>query len=896
MGDQRYLKGIALASIITVTLSITFILSPRTVYGQDVSLIDPTPSEAITQSPETTETIVPTNVPEDAAIIDSMSISEGFTWTYSIEFPQTLTTSAEDLVTGLDQIGITGELISSNKVQLSGKSDLDKLRETLYHDPGQAFGIIRGASKIQLKMPVTELNTLSLVIESDISTGYSWMVASASVAGTTMQSASTFKSRASGVVTQQQVLTFTPTTTGNAEIILLYRRPFNKAETSSRVLNLDFSSQQLSLDLSDPTPDLSGALSSQLDSANSDIVNSQEITATATLPSSWDWRSFGVLTPIKDQGNYGTCWAFSQNGTVEANILANGGPSLDLSEQFLVTCNKQGWNANSGGYPIHQYYKDFIALSQTEAGAVLESIMSYDPAKWADKECPVISNHDTKISNWSYFTYDTADTATIKNIIYTHGPISAGVCAGSKFLGYSSGYFSDDERKDLNDFCYDKKTNTYGINHYIDLVGWKDVSDTEGYWILRNSWGTGWGMSGYMYIKYGTSNVGLWGSWVDYTAVNSPTTVTPATTIDTINPKYTWNSVNGATAYEVQVLQNSGIVLIDNTFDTSVCTSNTCASLLSKSLSNGDFYWRVKAKVNGAWGTYTRPKAFSVDSKIPNPPVTITPSGNQTTYNLTFTWKPSPLATTYDFRISSNLTNRVIFSDTINATTNCTNDLCSYKPTVSYGPNIYYYTVAAKNEYGTSAATLPRKFSFCNPSGVNSQFNNNSSCWDPHAGGKWIPGSTFYYNAGAANYWASSTYPVNMSNFSFEARIKRNSSSGIYESGLVFRGAVAYNSVYRWNNGYFFTYKNDGKFRVYKMVNGTEKVLKTWTASSAIKKNDWNVLKVVTSGTSISCYINGTLVWKGSDSQFASGRQGFAFYNGGTGLTFFADYAILTKK
>jgi hypothetical protein len=99
-----------------------------------------------------------------------------------------------------------------------------------------------------------------------------------------------------------------------------------------------------------------------------------------------------------------------------------------------------------------------------------------------------------------------------------------------------------------------------------------------------------------MYIKYDTSNVGVWASWMDYTAVNSPTTVSPATTIDTIDPKYTWNAVSGATAYDVQVLKNTGTVVIDNTFDSSVCSGSTCATLLSKPLTNGDFYWRVKAK------------------------------------------------------------------------------------------------------------------------------------------------------------------------------------------------------------------------------------------------------------------------------------------------------------
>jgi predicted secreted protein len=131
---------------------------------------------------------------------------------------------------------------------MAGQSDLTQLRNSIYPANSTVFSIIRGASEIHLTMPITELNTLSLVLESDLSTGYSWMVASAMVGTSTMQSTSNFISRASGVVTQQQVLTFTPAAIGNAEITLLYRRPFNKTEISSRNLNLTFTTQQLSLD------------------------------------------------------------------------------------------------------------------------------------------------------------------------------------------------------------------------------------------------------------------------------------------------------------------------------------------------------------------------------------------------------------------------------------------------------------------------------------------------------------------------------------------------------------------------------------------------------------------------------------------------------------------------
>jgi hypothetical protein len=91
----------------------------------------------------------------------------------------------------------------------------------------------------------------------------------------------------------------------------------------------------------------------------------------------------------------------------------------------------------------------------------------------------------------------------IKSAIYTYGPVTAGVCAGSAWDDYSGGVFSTNETSQCDG----------GTNHQIILVGWDDNSG-NGYWILRNSWGAGWGINGYMYITYNTSRVGEGTSWV----------------------------------------------------------------------------------------------------------------------------------------------------------------------------------------------------------------------------------------------------------------------------------------------------------------------------------------------------------------------------------------------
>jgi hypothetical protein len=109
--------------------------------------------------------------------------------------------------------------------------------------------------------------------------------------------------------------------------------------------------------------------------------------------------------------------------------------------------------------------------------------------------------------------YGIPSVDAIKNAIYTYGPITAGICAGSAMSAYRGGIFSTDE-------CAQT-----GINHGIALVGWNDAENT---WVLRNSWGTGWGESamsggekGYMRIVRGTSQVGYAASYITYSGTPS---------------------------------------------------------------------------------------------------------------------------------------------------------------------------------------------------------------------------------------------------------------------------------------------------------------------------------------------------------------------------------------
>ena len=218
-----------------------------------------------------------------------------------------------------------------------------------------------------------------------------------------------------------------------------------------------------------------------------------------SLPDSFDWRTQGGCTPIKNQGTCGSCWAFATVAPLECNILIKDSIVVDLSEQWLISCNREGWGCD-GGWFAHDYHESKTDYCG-DSGAVLEE---YCPYRTYAVACSCPYPHDYFIDDWHYIS----STSTIPSISYikqallTYGPVSAGVTVGSAFQAYNGGVFNAQV--------------TGSINHLVSLVGWDDNQGSNGVWILRNSWGTGWGESGYMRIEYGCSNVGYGACYVEY--------------------------------------------------------------------------------------------------------------------------------------------------------------------------------------------------------------------------------------------------------------------------------------------------------------------------------------------------------------------------------------------
>lgn len=206
------------------------------------------------------------------------------------------------------------------------------------------------------------------------------------------------------------------------------------------------------------------------------------------LPSKFSWLDQKLCTPVKNQGSCGSCWAFAACGSFEAVIKIADRKTVDLSEQWIVNCDKSN-SGCSGGWCPDKMFKTYGAVYEADA-----------PYKAKNGTCATTYTYHEQITGYKELaTNPTVDQ--IKNAIFTYGPVWAAVTVGSNFNAYKAGSVLT-------------KSDAGNVNHAIVLVGWDDATNS---WVLRNSWGTSWGEnSGYMRIKYGMCTVGYRATYITY--------------------------------------------------------------------------------------------------------------------------------------------------------------------------------------------------------------------------------------------------------------------------------------------------------------------------------------------------------------------------------------------
>ncbi|GJV32168.1 senescence-specific cysteine protease SAG39-like protein [Tanacetum coccineum] len=198
------------------------------------------------------------------------------------------------------------------------------------------------------------------------------------------------------------------------------------------------------------------------------------------VPSSMDWRTKGAVTPIKDQGQCGCCWAFSAVAAMEGITQLKTGKLVSLSEQELVDCDTSGVDQGCEGGLMDNAF-EFIVSNK---GLATESNYPY---KGTDGTCnsneesnaaATITGHEDVPAN--------SETALLKAV--ASQPVSVAIDAsGSDFQFYSSGVFTGECGTELD--------------HGVTAVGYGTSDDGTKYWLVKNSWGTSWGQEGYIMME-----------------------------------------------------------------------------------------------------------------------------------------------------------------------------------------------------------------------------------------------------------------------------------------------------------------------------------------------------------------------------------------------------------
>jgi cathepsin F len=204
-------------------------------------------------------------------------------------------------------------------------------------------------------------------------------------------------------------------------------------------------------------------------------------------PATWDWRDKGAVGPIKDQGQCGSCWAFSTVGNLEGLHAIKTGKIVQYAEQQLVDCDKVDHGCNGGMMEsAFEYIK--------EAGGIeKESDYKYtahnDKCKF-DKEKAVLQVQDKQV-------HTNMDETEMASCLVKVAPLAIALNA-TPLQDYSDGILDLDE-----DDCDPAE-----LNHGVTLVGY-GTEDDQDFWIVKNSWGEDWGEQGYFRIARGKGTCGI---------------------------------------------------------------------------------------------------------------------------------------------------------------------------------------------------------------------------------------------------------------------------------------------------------------------------------------------------------------------------------------------------
>ncbi|KAN0050309.1 hypothetical protein ACTA71_003426 [Dictyostelium dimigraforme] len=233
----------------------------------------------------------------------------------------------------------------------------------------------------------------------------------------------------------------------------------------------------------------------------------------SSIPASYDVRTdWGdCMSPVREQQSCGSCWAQVTSGILADRmcIESNKNIKILMSPQYLMDCDKtcvadgvSGCNNGCKG--------GFVGLALNRLiseGIVSDECLSYQASQ--DSQCPTTCDDGSPISNTTIYKATSCKAfPTVQDAQYeimTNGPVIA------TFMLYS-------DFKPHKWDVYVKSSNTQVESHAVRVVGWGTTSSGVDYWIAANSWGTGWGESGYFKIRRGTDEASFEEGFITVTA------------------------------------------------------------------------------------------------------------------------------------------------------------------------------------------------------------------------------------------------------------------------------------------------------------------------------------------------------------------------------------------
>lgn len=205
------------------------------------------------------------------------------------------------------------------------------------------------------------------------------------------------------------------------------------------------------------------------------------------LPAAVDWRAKGAVTPIKNQGNCRSCWAFASVGALEGQQFRKTKRLVSLSEQNLIDCAVEYPNngcIRGNIYKAYEYVHDNGGLDTEDSYPYLGFTMT----------CRYQAQN-SGVTSQGYVYIPTGDERKLQAAVATVGPIAVIIDSSHRTFGLYNGGLH-----------YDRDCSSNSPTHGVLIVGYGTNAKGQDYWLVKNSWGANWGENGYIRMARNRNN------------------------------------------------------------------------------------------------------------------------------------------------------------------------------------------------------------------------------------------------------------------------------------------------------------------------------------------------------------------------------------------------------